>query len=295
MTDWRLGGLLLGVLATGASSTLMDLAKSSASTTVVFRCAFALPLLLAVAHRRGVLALPPDTRRAGAAGLLLGIDLLLWDHAIDDLGAGLSTVVQDTHVVVVALLAWLLLGQRISARTAAVLPVLMLGVGLVGGLAGSSDTGPHPLRGTLLALASSVAYAGFVVVLSARSPGSPVPFLVVATVATACTGAIVGVVGGTLNVSPGWRALLWLFALAVVTQVIGWLLLTDALAGTPAVYASALLLLQPVAALGFAGVLLGEMPSGTQLLGVALVLGCVAVVTVVERPAVRPVLVLEAV
>ncbi len=292
--DSLLGVLLLGVLTTGASSTLMDLARSSAATTVFWRCGFALPVLLAVAARRQLLVLPPDVRRALAAGLLLGIDLLLWDHAIDDLGAGLSTVVQDTHVVVVALLAWLLLGQRISTRTAAALPGLLLGVALVGGLAGGSATGDHPVRGTLLALASSVAYAGFVIILSARASGSPVPFLVVATVATAGTGAVVGVAGGTLDLTPGPRTLLWLLVLAVVTQVIGWLVLTEALAGLPAVYASVFLLLQPVAALGYALVLLGEMPSLAQLGGVALVIGCVAIVSTVERPTARPVPVLEA-
>lgn len=288
------GVVLLGVVTTGASSTLMDLARSSASTTVVFRCLFALPLLLAVAACRGQRVPRTALRPAVAAGTLLGVDLLLWDYAIDDVGAGLSTVLQDVHVVIVVLLAWALLGQRVPRRTAAALPVLLVGVVLVSGLAGGGATGPRPLRGTVLALASAVAYAGFVTIVSARRPGGAVPFLVVVTAATAVTGVVFGQLGGTLDLTPGRRGLLWLLVLAVVTQVVGWVVLTEALAGTPAAHASVLLLLQPVAALGYALVLLGETPSAAQLVGVVLILGCVAAVTSRTRPVARLVPVLEA-
>ena len=43
---------------------------------------------------------------------------------------------------------------------------------------------------------------------------------------------------------------------------------------------SIILLVQPVATVGLAGVLLGEAPSSAQLLGVALVIGGIAIATV---------------
>ena len=44
-----------------------------------------------------------------------------------------------------------------------------------------------------------------------------------------------------------------------------------------------ILLIQPVTTVGLAGVLLGEAPSSAQLLGVALVIGGIAIATVPFR------------
>ena len=43
------------------------------------------------------------------AGLFLAIDLVLWNHAISDVGAGVATVIGNLQVLFVAVFAWLVL------------------------------------------------------------------------------------------------------------------------------------------------------------------------------------------
>jgi len=73
----------------------MKLAHASPSITALGRCAIALPLLGALAwaeRRRGAPPLPARSRwLARLAGLFLAGDLIVWSHAIDAIGAGLST------------------------------------------------------------------------------------------------------------------------------------------------------------------------------------------------------------
>ena len=83
-----------GAACISCSAVLVTLAATGAASTAFYRCALALPALgaLAVAEqrRRG-----PRSRRArlGAviAGLLLAVDLVLWNHAIAEVGAGVAT------------------------------------------------------------------------------------------------------------------------------------------------------------------------------------------------------------
>jgi drug/metabolite transporter (DMT)-like permease len=286
-TAQRLSALVVvGALATGTSSTLMALADTSASTTTFYRCVYALPVLALVAAR----ARSPRTselprRAAVAAGVLLGVDLVLWDYAITDLGAGLSTVVQDTQVLFVAAAAWLFLGDHISRRTVLLLPLVLLGVALVGGAAGAGTGGQNPVRGTVLALLSAAAYAGFILLLARCGSGDThrAQFLLVATAATAGTAVMAGVFDGGLQLAPQWPSHGWLLLLALVTQVLGWLVIAASMAQVSAVLASVALLLQPVAAVVYARLLLDEIPNATQLVGVVVVLAGVGLIAVNEH------------
>ena len=68
----------------------------------------------------------PRPRRARLiawmAGVFFAADLVLWHNAIEQVGAGLATVLGNTQVVLVGLLAWLLLGERPQQRVARVDP-----------------------------------------------------------------------------------------------------------------------------------------------------------------------------
>jgi len=72
------------------------------------------------------------------------------------------------------------------------------------------------------------------------------------------------------------HAHLWLATLAVVGQVIGWLLIATALTRLPALETSILLLVQPVFAVMWGMVLFSERMSALQWAGTVLVLAGVA-------------------
>jgi drug/metabolite transporter (DMT)-like permease len=66
----------------------------------------------------------------------------------------------------------------------------------------------------------------------------------------------------------------------ITAQSAGYLLISISLPRLPAIITSVILLTQPVMSMGLAMVLLGETPSSSQLLGVALVVGGIAAATV---------------
>ena len=112
-----------------------------------------------------------------------------------------------------------------------------------------------------------------------------------ATASAAVSSLVLGGIFGTLDLAPGWRALGWLLVLAVTSQTIGWLFITSALPRLPRAISSLMLLLQPVASLGLAALVLSERPTWAQRLGAVLI--CGGVLTVARRattgePAERP-------
>jgi drug/metabolite transporter (DMT)-like permease len=94
---------IAGAVCISSSAVLMKLAHTSPSITALGRCAFALPVLGALAwaeRRRGAPPLPARSRwLARLAGLFLAGDLIVWSHAIDAIGAGLSTVLGNLQVL----------------------------------------------------------------------------------------------------------------------------------------------------------------------------------------------------
>ena len=69
-----------------------------------------------------------------------------------------------------------------------------------------------------------------------------------------------GLIAGDLDLRPGLEATLWLIALALSSQVFGWLLITVSLPRLPAVATSLLLTLQPVSSVVLAAIILGRGP-----------------------------------
>ncbi|MEO8897835.1 MAG: DMT family transporter [Candidatus Dormibacter sp.] len=265
----------LGAACIASSAILVVLAGAGAATTAFFRCAFAMPLLVPLAvieQRRHGRRTAMARLASGVAGLFFAIDLVLWTHAIANVGAGVATVLGNLQVLFVALAAWLLLKERPGLRLLLALPVVMAGVVLVSGLVGRPGVGRDPVAGILYGVGTSLAYAAFLVILRRSTHTAHVAGPLADATAGAVVGSLlIGAVVGSLNLAPAWPALGWLLLLAVTSQTFGWLLITSSLPRLPSAMSSLLLLLQPVAALGLAFVVLGERPSPLQLLGAVLI------------------------
>ena len=262
------------------------------STAAVYRCAYALPALalLAVWERRrfGPRA-TGQQRLAWLAGLLFAVDLIAWHHCIAAVGAGLATVLGNVQVVIVPLVAWAILQERPYARVLASVPVVFVGVVLISGLIGADAYGDEPMLGVVFGIVTALAYSAFILVLRAgnrdlRRPAGP---LFDATLAATLGSLLIGVPLGELDLRPTWPEHGWLVALALSSQVAGWLLISVALPRVPAALTSVVLMFQPAAAVVLAVLLVDENPSALQFLGVAVVLGGVVLATA-ERGGGRP-------
>jgi len=268
----------LGAACISASAILIKLAGTGPATAAFYRCFLALPILFALAvverRRRGPRRLAAHLG-AIAAGAFLAIDLVLWNHTIADVGAGIATLLGNLQVLFVALAAWVLLRERPGRRFLVALPVVMAGVVLVSGLAGAGAGDSHPLAGIVFGIGTSLSYAAFLLILRQTSAGTrhiAGPLAEVTT--TAALGSLLlGLAFGGLQLDLPWASLRWLLLVAITSQTVGWLLITSSLPRLPAAVSSLLLLLQPVAAMGLAAAVLAERPSLAQLAGAVLVCG----------------------
>ena len=265
----------LGAACISASAVLIKLADTGTATAAFYRCLLALPVLAALAaleqRRRGP---RPLRARLGpvVAGLLLAIDLVLWNHAIADVGAGVATVLGNLQVVFVTAAALVAFRERPARGFFLALPMVLAGVVLVSGLA----DGPHGIRsvaGIEFGLGTSVAYAAFLLILRQTTSATPhvAGPLTEVTLGAAAGAAVLGLVFGGWQLHIGWHSFGWLLLLAMTSQTAGWLLITSSLPRLPAALSSLLLLLQPAASILLAAVVLGERPSPLQLGGAVLV------------------------
>jgi drug/metabolite transporter (DMT)-like permease len=224
------------------------------------------------------------------AGAFFAADLILWHNGIEQVGAGLATVLGNTQVVMVGLLAWALLGERPPRSSLAAIPVVAFGVLLISGVLEQGAYGSNPGLGVLYGLLTATAYSGFLLVLregsrDLRRPAGP---LFTATLASAVGCAAIGAVVGDLDLTPSLAALGWLLLLALSSQVLGWLLISTSLPRLPAVTTSILLTFQPVCSVLFAALILSESPSWLQLAGAGCILVGLVVATVSRRDAPVP-------
>ncbi len=266
-----------GALTIAFSAPLVALADVEPATAAIFRCAYALPVLALLAwreDRRHGRRLARERRLAIPAGIFFAADLIFWHHAIQDVGAGLATVLGNLQVVVVPFVAWAVLGERIQSRLLTALPLVCSGVVLISGVLETGAYGDDPLRGVVFGFLTGVTYAGFLLVQ--RQAGSDVRRVagpLFDTTAVATVAAVVAAIAiGEADLVPSWPAHAWLVALALTSQVVGWLLITGSLPRLPAALTSVTLTIQPVGSVLLGVVLLGEDPTALQLAGVAFIL-----------------------
>jgi drug/metabolite transporter (DMT)-like permease len=276
---------VVGALTIAFSAILVRLSEVSPSTAAIFRCLYALPVLGALAWWEWRRFGPPSAREqrlALVAGVFFAADLIFWHHAIEDVGAGLATVLGNLQVVVVPFVAWALLGERPGGAVLAALPLVMSGVLLISGVLEAGAYGAEPARGVLFGILTGITYAGFILVLrqgsgDLRRPAGP---LFGATAVATVVATLAGVALGEADLAPSWPAHGWLVALALSSQVVGWLLIAASLPRLPAALASITLTIQPVGSVLLGVVLLDEAPSALQLLGgLVILVGLLVVAT----------------
>jgi drug/metabolite transporter (DMT)-like permease len=272
-----------GTACISSSAVLMRLAGTSASITALGRCGFALPVLAIIVwwdRRHGGLPLTVRSRwLARLAGLFLAGDLIVWSHSVSDIGAGLGTVIPNLQVLVLSLLGWLVLGERPRRALLFASPVMLAGLALVGGLAGSRSYGADPVAGVLDGVAVAVLYSIYIFLLrqamaggTSTSKPSPVAALFEATLGATVGSVVIGLILRDFRLGHAWPTLGWLLLLAITSQVIGWLLITASLPRLPAWTIGVVLLIQPAGSVSLGYLVLGERPSPTQLAGVVLML-----------------------
>lgn len=266
--------LALGAVAMGASPLFVRLADVGPYASAFWRCALALPVLaLWAAYEKGGLA--ASWRGADRAVILSGIffaaDLFFWHLSILATTVANATFFATTAPIWVALGAWLLLNEKIGARTVGGLVLCMLGgAALVGQSWGFA---PHRLIGDLYGLITAIFFGSYI--LAIRSGRATLGAGQLAFISTAITAVILFVIALALEprlMPQSLYGALVLLALAVISQAAGQGLLAVALGILPATFSSLVIFLEAVAAAAFAWTILDEALGVLQMLGGLLIL-----------------------
>ncbi len=258
-----------GIAAFSFSATLYKLSGAPPAVGSALRFAYATLFLALLAWRAGALRPGPGFAPAASAGVLVGLEVVIWNEATGRIGAGPSTVIVNTASLWVMALTVVVLRRPVGLRPVAGAVVVL------GGLALLRGTGEHRLElaGIALAILAAAIYGAYILVFeravgAARDGISPVLWstAVAVPVSAACALAL----GESWHLRLGQHA--WLALLGVAVQACGWLLIARSLSSFSAVAVSVLLLLQPALAAVWGVAFLDERLIAIQIAGIALVL-----------------------
>ncbi|MBW3664685.1 MAG: DMT family transporter [Actinobacteria bacterium] len=283
-----------GVVLISFSAVYVRLADVEATRSAFLRVAYALPVfaLLVVWRRRRSETPTTDgywVPVAAVAGAFLALDLVSWHTSIGLIGAGLATVLANLQVVVVGIIGVVLFRERPRGTFWLALPIVLVGVWLLGATGEPVESGGSVLAGVGFGVLTALAYSVFLVVLrQARLGGADVlPSMASATLGATVVAFAFAAAQGVAAPPASLEANVWLVALALGSQVAGWLLLTSSIDRLPAALTSVALLLQPVLAMLWGALLLSEPIGPPQVAGAAIVLAGVAVAHRAARVAVH--------
>jgi len=256
-------------------------------TLIALRMVFALPFFVAAAMwQRGAAAAAPISRRDGWRIAFLGFIGYYFSSFVDFLGlqyitAGLGRLLLFAYPTLVVILSWLFLRKRAGAREIVALAVTYGGLALV---LAYSVAGQHenlPL-GAALVFAGAASYAVYLVLGSdvIQRVGS-IRFTAYALiVASAFCIAQFLVLRPLAALALPWQVYGYAIAMAIFSTVLPTFMTAEALKRIGANHVAILGALGPVSVILTGWVGLDETMTWLQLLGAALVLGGVVLVSV---------------
>jgi drug/metabolite transporter (DMT)-like permease len=260
------------VLAVSAAAIFIRLAEAPAIAVAFWRCALGAALLLPPALvRRERFPRGKGLYVGVASGVALGAHFGFWISSLDHTSVAASVVLVSTQPVFVAILAYLLFGERTSTLSFAGVLAALAGTAVI---AGDDSVGSAALLGNALALAGAVTVAVYVLIgRSSRTGGMGVlPYSVVVYSAAALSLLPVAL---SLDV-PLWgysgETWFWLWAITLGPQIMGHTVFNWALRYVEASILSGTILAEPVVSALLAWLILSERPGIATIIGGAIVL-----------------------
>ena len=281
---------LAGAVAISFSPVFYIYSDTNPSTGAFFRMLYALPALALLAY----LVRKSDTRSsrtrwtAFGAGLILAPDMLSYHSSMIFIGIGIATLIGNSQVIIVTLASWKLFGEKPNQAILISLPVVIIGLALISGIADTNPYGEDPVKGVVFGTMAAFFYSSFLILFrySNRELAPSSSVQLDATAGAALGLLVLGLLPLSsmaiepLELQPTWPGHGWLIVLAMLCQVAGWLAIAYALPRLPAAHTSFAVLLQPVLTLVWGYVILHQDGhSQNQVIGIFLVLAAIIAVT----------------
>ncbi|WP_421904146.1 DMT family transporter [Maridesulfovibrio sp.] len=205
-------------------------------------------------------------------GLCLTLDLMCWHRSIDILGPGVATILINFQVFILALAGWIFFKEKLSLGFTLAIPMALTGLCLLIGLTPVNIL-QSDFSGVGLGLSAAFWLAFYTLAIryiQMRSPDIPaVAVVALVTLASAISMGAFFLWESTSIVIPTLSDVFWLVLYGVVSQALGWLLISKGLPGVSSAQAGLTILIMP--ALSFIwDMLLFAKPAGMIELGGAL-------------------------
>lgn len=245
--------LLAGAVLISFSGVWVKTAHVDPAVSAFYRVFIGGFVLLALARHRGELK-TPETRHwmlGILCGLMFALDLFFYHHSIGYIGPGLGTILPNFQVFILGGAGILFLGERVRPIYFLSVPLAFAGLFMIVGLDWDALDDAYRL-GVYFGFAAAACYAGYLLSLrkfqSEQAGASRFYAITLVSFTTAVfLGAEVLRTGASFGI-PDLRSLIALLALGLFSQVIGWILITNALPKLRASLSGLILLLQPALA-----------------------------------------------
>lgn len=271
---------------------------SFAFAPILVRWAGDVPGLAIAVWRTGVAAgilLPPAMARIGpelrrftrwdvalilSAGIFLGLHFIAWIESLYHTTVASASVLVTTSPILLAVLGYLVLGERLSRTTVGAIGAAVIGAALIGWAdAGKVVLGRGALVGNSLALGGAVLVSLYLLIgRVVRQKASWLAYVTPLYIVAALTALGAAMLNDVPLVGYSWEFYALCAGLALGPQVLGHGSFNYALQYVPAAIVGMLSLLEPVGASILAYVLFGEVPPPASVGGMIVVLVAVAVV-----------------
>lgn len=241
--------VMLGSLMISFSAVFVKMVSVSPDTAAFYRVFFGGAGLVALS----LVMREPLMVHGGALLLLLGaavslsVDLCSWHRSIALVGPGLATILINFQVFLVALWGRMADKEHLPPRVPLAMALALVGLWLLVG--GDAKAGGHNLLGVLYGLVAAVGFAGYILFIRAsQSRELRLPPMGNMAVASLGTALILGLYCSQMGISlaiPSAVDGAWLLAYGLVSQCVGWLLISQGLPHLPASVGGLTILIMP--------------------------------------------------
>jgi len=277
--------ITLGVLLIGTGPMFVKYVNANGALVAFYRVLFAAVMLTIPAMRQKPAPAAGYSKKdqflwAVLGGLSFAVNMTLWTMALNLTTASTVTLLDNTAPVWVGLFTWLVLGKKQTGQYWLGLALALAGAFLLIASDGNAFSGDGAC-GSVLAILAGITYAWYLLVSKkcrAMMPSLRYTWLVALFAAiflflyTLATGVI-------KEILP-LKSYFLIFLLALISQVVGWYFINDALGKLPATASSVALVGQPLVPTILGIFILSEIPTAWQILGG---LACLAGIVIVQR------------
>lgn len=182
---------------------------------------------------------------------VFALDLFFYHSTIEYIGPGLGTILPSFQVIILTLVGIFFLKEKLHISFIFSIPFAFAGLFMIVGIKWDALPETYQL-GVMMGLFTAVLYASFLLSLrklqASMEKSSFFYVLMLVSLATAFFLAIEMIRSGNSFEIPGIKSFLALASLGLFSQVIGWILIANALPQVRASYSGLILLIQPALA-----------------------------------------------